>query len=402
VQNAFLHGVLEEEVYMKKPPGFVDQNKPFHICRLDKSLYGLKQAPRAWYSRLSMKLQQLGFVPSKSDTSLFIYNKSTIIIFVLIYVDDIIVRSSSNEAVTALLQDLNSEFALKDLGDLHFFLGIEVKRNPEVGLHLSQEKYATDLLSKAGLQGCKPSPTPISSSGKLSLLEGDPLNSDDGTKYRSLVGGLQYLTLTRTDISFAVNKVCQFLHAPTTVHLTAAKRILRYVKNTLSVGLTFSKSSSTLVTAFSDSDWAGCLDDRRSTGGFAVFFGPNLISWCAKKQATVSWSSTEAEYKALANATAEIIWVKSMLKELGICFTQTPCLWCDNLGATYLSANPVFHATTKHIEIDYHFVRERVASKELEIRFVFSKDQVADGFTKALPPGPFEEFKRNLNLRSSD
>lgn len=230
MQNAFLHGVLEEEVYMKQPPGFVDQNKPFHICRLDKSLYGLKQAPRAWYSRLSMKLQQLGFVPSKSDTSLFIYNKSTIIIFVLIYVDDIIVRSSSNEAVTALLQDLNSEFALKDLGDLHFFLGIEVKRNPEVGLHLSQEKYATDLLSKAGLQGCKPSPTPISSSDKLSLLEGDPLNSDDGTKYRSLVGGLQYLTLTRTDISFAVNKVCQFLHAPTTVHLTAAKRILRHVK----------------------------------------------------------------------------------------------------------------------------------------------------------------------------
>ncbi|XP_073355569.1 uncharacterized protein [Aegilops tauschii subsp. strangulata] len=165
-----------EEVYKKQPPGFVDPDKPFHICKLDKSLYGLKQAPRAWYSRLSSKLHTLGFVPSKSDTSLFIYNKSNTVIFVLIYVDDIIVTSSSNEAVTALLKDLQSDFALKDLGDLHFFLGIEVKRNQEGGLHLSQEKYATDLLSKAGLQGCKPSPTPLSSSEQLSLAESVPLS----------------------------------------------------------------------------------------------------------------------------------------------------------------------------------------------------------------------------------
>ena len=163
-----------------------------------------------------------------------------------------------------------------------------------------------------------------------------------------------------------------------------AKRILRYIRSTIHLGLTFSKSSSTRVSAFSDADWAGCLDDRRSTGGFAIFYGPNLISWCARKQATVSRSSTEAEYKALANATAEIIWVRSMLKELGIYHIQTPCLWCDNLGATYLSANPVFRARTKHIEIDYQFVCKRVASKELEIRFVTSKDQVADGFRKAL------------------
>ena len=248
------------------------------------------------------------------------------------------------------------------------------------------------------MQGCKAAPTPLSSSEKLSLTEGKLLNQEDSTRYRSLVGALQYLTLTRLDISFAVNKVCQFLHAPTTVHLTAAKRIVRYVKHTLSIGLNFSKSSSTLVSAFSDSDWAGCLDDRRSTGGFDVFFGPNLISWCSRKQATVSRSSTEAEYKALANATAEIIWVQSMLKELGVKNTRAPCLWCDNLGATYLSANPVFHARTKHIEIDFHFVRERVAQKQLDIRFVHSRDQVADGFTKALPTRSFEEFKRNLNL----
>ena len=299
VQNAFLHGILEEEVYMKQPPGFVNKNSPLHVCKLDKALYGLKQAPRAWYSRLSQKLQTLGFVPSKSDTSLFIYNRSNTSIFVLIYVDDIIVTSSSDEAITGLLKDLSAEFALKDLGDLHFFLGIEVKKH-EDGLHLSQKKYATDLVRRVGLQGCKPSPTLLSSSEKLSLTEEEPLNQKDSTNYRSLVGALQYLTLTKPDISFAINKVCQFLHAPTTVHWTAAKRIVRYVKNTMNLGLTFNKSSSTLVSVFSDSDWARCIDDRCSTSEFAVFFGPNIISWCAKKQATISRSNTEVAYKALA------------------------------------------------------------------------------------------------------
>jgi histone deacetylase 1/2 len=246
---------------------------------------------------------------------------------------------------------------------------------------------------------CSGSPTPLSSSEKITAREGDMLGPEDITNYRSMVGVLQYLTLTRPDISYAVNKVCQYLHAPTTVHWTAAKRILRYVKHTLSMGLTFMRSSSTLVSAFSDADWAGCIDDRRSTGGFAVYFGPNLISWSAKKQATVSRSSTEAEYKSVANATAEIIWVQSLLAKLGIKLFQKPCLWCDNLGATYLSANPVFHARAKHIEIDFHFVRERVMKKQLDIRFIPSKDQVADGFTKPLPVRSFEEFRFNLNLR---
>ena len=174
-------------------------------------------------------MQALGFVPSKSDTSLFIYNKSSISIFVLIYVDDITVTSSSDEAITALLKVLSAEFALKDLGDLHYFLDIEVKQHKD-GLHLSQEKYATDLVKKAGLQSCKPAPTPLSSTEKLSLTEEELMSSENGTKYRSLVGALQYLTLTRPDISFVVNKVCQFLHAPTTNHWTATKRIVRYVK----------------------------------------------------------------------------------------------------------------------------------------------------------------------------
>jgi histone deacetylase 1/2 len=391
VQNAFLHGVLEEEVYMRQPPGFENANKPHYICKLDKALYGLKQAPRAWYARLSTKLCDLGFKPSKSDTSLFIYSKGGVIIFMLIYVDDIIVTSSSSEVVAALLKDLRSEFALKDLGDLNYFLGIEVTLT-QGGILFKQEKYANDILTRVGMIKCKVSPTPIVAKEKLSKTGGESLSAEDATRYRSIVGALQYLTLTRPDLAFAVNKVCQYLHAPTTEHWTAVKRILRYVQGTSSVGLKITKSSSMLLSGFSDADWAGDIDDRRSTGGFAVFYGPNLISWSARKQATVSRSSTEAEYKSLANATAELAWVEALLKELGIRLKCPPRLWCDNLGATYLCANLVFHARAKHIEIDFHFVRERVARKQLEIRFISTKDQIADGFTKALGVRLFEQF----------
>jgi histone deacetylase 1/2 len=233
---------------------------------------------------------------------------------------------------------------------------------------------------------------------RLSVLDGDLLSPDDATEYRSLVGGLQYLTITRPDVSYAVNRVCQFLHAPRTSHWSAVKRILRYVCFTASYGLLLQPAVSSVLSAFSDADWAGCPDDRRSTGGYAVFFGPNLIAWNARKQATISRSSTEAEYKAVANATAELIWVQSLLRELEVSQKQPPVLWCDNIGATYLSSNPVFHARTKHIEVDYHFVRKRVAQKLLRIKFISSKDQLVDILTKPLPLPQFVGCRHNLNL----
>jgi len=316
VQNAFLHGHLEEEVYMQQPPGFEDTSKLGYVCKLDKALYGLKQAPRAWYSRLSRKLLSLGFHASKADTSLFFYNKGDVTMFVLVYVDDIIVASSIGKATDALLQDLQKEFALKDLGQLHYFLGIEVSKVRD-GIVLMQDKYASDLLKKVGMSDCKPVAAPLSTSEKLSLHEGSLLGLNDATHYRSIVGALQYLSLTRPDIAYSVNKVCQFLHAPTTVHWAAVKRILRYLKQCTKLGLKIHKSSSTLVSAFSDADWAGSTDDR-SIGGFAVFLGSNFVSWSARKQHTVSRSSTESEYKAVVDATAEVMWIQTLLQELHI------------------------------------------------------------------------------------
>ena len=382
VSNAFLHGILLEDVYMEQPKGFVNSDFPDYVCKLNKSLYGLKQAPRAWFMRLSQTLLEFGFLSSPVDASLFVYHKGHIHLFILIYVDDILVTGTDPSLIQSLIQKLQTEFKMKDLGPLGYFLGIQASRDSS-GLHLRQSKYIGDLLHRTKMAGAKPASSPCTTGLKLSTHVGEPLTASQITEYRQTVGALQYCTLTRPDIAFSVNQLCQHMHCPNSVHWTAAKRVLRYLKGTIDLGLWYTKGEQTLQ-AFCDSDWAGNPDDRRSTTGYGVFFGSCLISWTAKKQSVVARSSTEAEYRALAITTAELYWIRMLLKELHISLPTAPTIWCDNSGALALASNPVFHARTKHIEVDFHFIREKVANRDISLQFIGSYDQPADIFTKGL------------------
>lgn len=190
--------------------------------------------------------------------------------------------------------------------------------------------------------------------------------------------------MTRSDISFTVNKLSQFMHCPKDIHWVAIKHLLRYLQETSSFALLLQRSASLHLHAYSDADWAGCHTDCKSTGGYAIFLGSNLVSWTSRKQRTVARSSTESEYKVLADTAVELTWLQTLMFELGIYLSLPPTLWCDNIGATYLCANPVFYARTKHVEIDFHFVRDKVARKDLNVQFLSTKDQLADIFTKPL------------------
>uniref|UniRef100_A0A2N9FSD8 Integrase catalytic domain-containing protein n=1 Tax=Fagus sylvatica TaxID=28930 RepID=A0A2N9FSD8_FAGSY len=296
VKNAFLHGSLKEEVYMTQPQGFIDPQHPSHVCKLLKSIYGLKQAPRAWFESFTSQLLHLGFTASTADSSLFIYKHNSTIAYLLLYVDDIVLTSNTPAYLDQLVTQLSTVFDLKDLGSLHYFLGLQVTRS-STGLYLNQAKYAHDLLKKHNMLDSKPALSPSCPNTRLSLHEGDPLIDPHG--YRSLVGALHYLTFTRPDISFSVHQVCQYMSTPTSTHLAAAKRILRYIRGTLNHGIAFTPGSLHL-SAYTDADWAGDPDDRRSTSGYIVYLGSNPITWSAKKQPTVSRSSTESEYRALA------------------------------------------------------------------------------------------------------
>ena len=380
VNNAFLHGDLHEEVYMVLPPGFPSKGEN-KVCLLKKSIYGLKQASRQWFAKLSSTILKHGFTQSKSDYSLFTRSKGSSFIALLVYVDDILIASNDFESVNALKHSLHAEFKLKDLGNLKYFLGLEVARTAK-GISLCQRKYTLEIISDSGLLGTKPVKTPMEQNLKLSAIDGIPL--EDPSQYRRLVGRLLYLTVTRPDISFSVQKLSQFMSKPSDSHLHAAHRILKYLKGTPGQGLFFPSSNDLQLKAFSDSDWAGCIDTRRSVTGYCVFLGESLISWKSKKQHTVSRSSAEAEYRAMAASVCELMWLVPLLKDFQIDHTKEALLFCDSQAAIHIAANPVFHERTKHIELDCHLIREKIQDGLIRTLHVSSQNQVADLMTKPL------------------
>lgn len=358
VNNAFLHGELHEEVYMVVPQGVVAP-QPGQVCKLLKSLYGLKQASRRWFEKLSTFLISCGFRQAHGDHTLFVKATSFSFTALLIYVDDIILAGDSMDEINLVKHLLDSTFKIKDLGKLKYFLGLEVAHSSR-GISLCQRKYCLDLLDESGLTACKPASTPLDPAVRLHHDEGTPY--EDAGRYRRLIGRLIYLTTTRPDISFATQQLSQFMAAPTESHFKAATWVLRYLKASPGRGLFFPRSSELHLLGFSDADWGGCIDTRRSVSGFCFFIGQSLVTWRSKKQPTVACSSAEAEDRALASATRELQWIIFILNDLGQSPTRSSVLYCDCQSALHIATNPVFHERTKHLDIDCHIVREKTQS----------------------------------------
>lgn len=367
------------------------------VCLLRKSIYGLRQAPRDWYTKLSSALLSFGFHMSHSDNSLFTLNKNDSFVAVLVYVDDMLITGSSTSLITAVKNFLHSQFQIKDLGPLKYFLGIEVARSSH-GFYLNQRKYTLDLLKDTGFSATKPSVVPIEQNHQLLKNDSPLLSPADVTTYRKLVGRLIYLTITRPDLSYSVHVLSQFIASPRTDHLQAIYKVLRYLKQSPGQGIVISASGRLQLTAFSDSDWGGCPSTRHSLTGFCIMLGPSLISWRCKKQHAVSRSSAKAEYRAMADTCCEVTWLLALLKDLQLPQLLPIPFFCNSKSALYIADNPVFHERTKHIEIDCHLVREKLQQGIINTFHLSSEFQPADMFTKAVGAAQLAYFNSKLNV----
>ena len=307
--------------------------------------------------------------------------------------------TATNEATMVKLKNyLHSKFHMKDLGILSYFLGLEITSS-STGFFLCQRKYIQDLLSDMHMEYSKPLQLPMGSHIKLTQFAGKKLTSPK--VFRRLVGKLIYLTITRPNIAFAVQVLSQFMHAPTEDHLAAAKHVLRYLRSTADLGILLSASSTPSLTGYCDSDWGSCSDSRKSTTGFCILLGSSPISWKVKKESVVARSSAEAEYRAMATTCCEIISLLALLQDLSFTSLTPVTLYCDNQAALHISANPVFHERTKHIEVDCHYIRDQLVAHRIQLAYVSSHEQVADIFTKSLPVSQHQYLLSKLGVCSA-
>eukprot|EP00253_Pinus_taeda_P026931 PITA_26931 len=342
VKFAFLHGDLHEEIYMEQPIGFIQKDSSL-VCRLKKSLYGLKQAPRAWYAKMDSFLLESGFSRCYSDNTVYPKKVGNSLIILVLYVDDLILTGSDPNLINHVKSSPKKKFEMTDLGHLHYFLGLQVLQSKE--------------------------------------------------------GKLLYLTHTRPDLSFAVGLVARFLQNPRESHWKAAKRILRYVRGTVQFGIHYSAKAAPLLVGFIDSDWVGDPDDRKSTAGYVFTLGSGPITWGCKKQAAISLSSAEAEYRGAVEASKEALWLRQILSEFGFEQQHPTTLWCDNQSAIQLCKDPVQHQRSKHIELHMHFIRKLIHDHVLEVQYCSTDDQVADIFTKALTEAKFTKLLYMLGVQ---
>eukprot|EP00253_Pinus_taeda_P007274 PITA_07274 len=351
VKSAFLNGVLKEEVYVEKPPGYEVDGQEHKACKLQKALYGLKQALRAC-----------------NDASLIANFKAV----------------------------MKSEFEMTNLGFLRYFLGIEVDQS-ENGVFISQDKYVEAMLKRFNMQNSKAAMTPTVVG--LKLTKEDSSKDFDPKLYKSIVGSLMYLTATRAYIMHAVSLISRFMERPKETHWQATKRILRYVNGTKRFGILYSSSESFMLTGYNDNDWARSVDDRKSTSGYVFHMGSGAISWASKKQPVVSLSTTEAEYVAATASNIQAVWLRRVLRDLCHAQENGTTIYCDNSSAIALSKNSVFHKRTRHINTKFHFICELVNNGEIVLQHCRTEDQLADILTKPLAKKRFNHFRTGLGMQ---
>ena len=367
VKSAFLNGELEEEVYIEQPKGFQLSENEDYICRLKRALYGLKQAPRAWYSRLDRYLLQQKFKRGSADSNLYIKQDNDSILIIEVYVDDIIFGSDDDSLSQQFAKDMQKEFEMSLLGELTFFLGLQISQRTE-GIFITQTKYIKEMLKKFQMEDCKPVSTPMITGCKLS--KDDESKEVDQRLYRSMIGSLLYVTASRPDVMQAIGQVARFQAAPKENHIIAVKRIFKYLKGTVDFGLWYPKGNDLTLIAYSDADWAGCVDDRKITSGIAFFLGGCLVSWSSKKQSSMSLSTAEAKYIAATACCTQILWMKQTLQDIQVTCNEPIPILCDNTSAISISKNPVVHSKTKHIPIKFHFLQEQVTEKNIKLEYI--------------------------------
>jgi hypothetical protein len=391
VKSAFLN---KEEVYVEQPHGFEDSEYPNHVHKLSKALYGLKQAPRAWYECLRDFLITNGFKVSKADPTLFTKTIAKDLFICQIYVDDIIFGSTNKSSCEEFSRIMIQKFEMTMMGELKYFLGFQIKQLQD-GTFISQTKYIQDILKKFGMKNGKPIKTPMRTNGHLDLDTGG--KSVDQKVYRSMIGSLLYLCASRPDIMLSVCMCARFQANPKEVHLRVVKRIIRYLVYTPKFGLWYPRRSTFDLIGYSNADYVGCKIDRKRTSGTCQFLGKSLVSWASKKQNSIALSIAEAEYIIAGHCCAQLLWMRQTLRDYGYKLTKVPLL-CNNESAIRMADNPVEHSRTKHIDIQYHFLRDHQQKGDIEIAYVNTHNQLANIFTKPLDEKTFSKFRNELNI----
>ena len=405
ISHAFINGDLDEEIYMKPPPGFKEGDWG-EVLHLLKSLYGLKQSARRWNKKLHSALQDLGFNRIRSDPSLYVYERGEVRIYMPVYVDDITIVSRSQPAIDQSITDLSKSFKLRNLGPTTFLLGIEIIRDrPKCTLQLSQRQYILDILSHFGMADCNPVSTPMEPGLSLtaSMAPETPEEQQEmrGVPYLSAVGSLMYLAMcTRPDIAYTVGVLARFGSSPGVAHWKAVKHLFRYLQGTLDLKLTYRPDAScdAPFTTYTDADHGGDKDTGRSTGGYIVKVGTGAVSWSSKQQAIVTLSTTEAEFVAAVEAGKEIFWMRNILSEMRQPVGSASRLYIDNRSAISVAKNPEHHGRMKHLDLCFFWLRDAVEAGTIEPVHLRTDEMPADLLTKALPRVKVELFRRMMGL----